>query len=136
MHDRRMAGARRGSLIAATWLIGIGFLFIAKQAAAWSWGEAWPLWIILFGVVAFVSAALRGQFGATGICIGGGVAANRALRAEIQRVCDEDGRRALLPASAMCTDNAAMVAAAAWWRIGVDGPTSLDCSAYPGLRLR
>ena len=76
------------------------------------------------------------EFGATGICIGGGVAANRALRAEIQRVCDEDGRRALLPASAMCTDNAAMVAAAAWWRIGVDGPTSLDCGAYPGLRLR
>ena len=67
MHERRMAGARRGSLIAATWLIAIGVLFIAKQAAAWSWSEAWPLWIILFGVVAFVSAALRGQFGATGI---------------------------------------------------------------------
>ena len=76
------------------------------------------------------------EFGATGLCIGGGVAANSALRAEIQRVCDEDGRRALLPSRAMCTDNAAMVAAAAWWRIGVDGPTSLDAGAYPGLRLR
>ena len=76
------------------------------------------------------------EFGATGLCIGGGVAANSALRAEIQRVCDEDGRRALLPSRAMCTDNAAMVAAAAWWRIGVDGQTSLDAGAYPGLRLR
>jgi N6-L-threonylcarbamoyladenine synthase len=76
------------------------------------------------------------EFGATGICLGGGVAANRMLRAEIQRVCDEDGRRALLPSKHMCTDNAAMVAAAAWWRIGVDGPTPLDGGAYPGLRLR
>ena len=76
------------------------------------------------------------EFGAAGICLGGGVAANRLLRAEIQRVCDEDGRRALLPSSDMCTDNAAMVAAAAWWRIGLDGPTALDSGAYPGLRLR
>ena len=76
------------------------------------------------------------EFGAAGICLGGGVAANRLLRAEIQRVCDEDGRRALLPSNDMCTDNAAMVAAAAWWRIGLDGPTPLDSGAYPGLRLR
>lgn len=67
MNDRRMAGARRGSLIAATWLIGIGVLFIVKEAGDWSWGEAWPLWIILFGVVAFVSAVLGGRFGAAGI---------------------------------------------------------------------
>ena len=76
------------------------------------------------------------EFRAAGICLGGGVAANRLLRAEIQRVCDEDGRRALLPSNDMCTDNAAMVAAAAWWRIGLDGPTPLDSGAYPGLRLR
>ena len=76
------------------------------------------------------------EFRAAGICLGGGVAANRLLRAEIQRVCDEDSRRALLPSNDMCTDNAAMVAAAAWWRIGLDGPTPLDSGAYPGLRLR
>lgn len=87
-------------------------------------------------VLVFKARKAAAEFGATGICIGGGVAANRALRAEIQRVCDEDGRRALLPSKDMCTDNAAMVAAAAWWRIDVDGPTALDSGAYPGLRLR
>ena len=67
MNDRRMRGARRGSLIAATWLIGIGALFIVKRAADWSWGEAWPLWIILVGMAAFVSAVLGGRFRAVGI---------------------------------------------------------------------
>ncbi len=32
-------------------------------------------------------------------------------------------------------DNAAMIAAAGWHRLGSDGPTSLDSGAYPGLRL-
>ena len=67
MNEGRRTGARRRSLIAATWLIGIGLLFIIKQAADWSWSEAWPLWIILAGVAAFVGAALGGRFGAAGI---------------------------------------------------------------------
>jgi N6-L-threonylcarbamoyladenine synthase len=40
-----------------------------------------------------------------------------------------------LPSRAMCTDNAAMVAAAAWWRLASDGPTPLDDGANPNLRL-
>jgi N6-L-threonylcarbamoyladenine synthase len=35
----------------------------------------------------------------------------------------------------MCTDNAAMIAAAGWHRLNADGPTSLDSGAYPNLRL-
>jgi N6-L-threonylcarbamoyladenine synthase len=35
----------------------------------------------------------------------------------------------------MCTDNAAMVAAAGWWRLRADGPTPLDAGAQPNLRL-
>jgi N6-L-threonylcarbamoyladenine synthase len=35
----------------------------------------------------------------------------------------------------MCTDNAAMVAAAGWWRYRSDGPTPLDVGAQPNLRL-
>ena len=57
--DRR---ARRGMLIAATWLIGIGVLFLVKEAAGLPWSEAWPLWIILIGIASFVSAALDGRF--------------------------------------------------------------------------
>ena len=35
----------------------------------------------------------------------------------------------------MCTDNAAMVAAAGWWRLRADGPSPLDTGADPNLRL-
>jgi len=69
------------------------------------------------------------------LVIGGGVAANSALRA---RVADEGataGLRVVLPALGLCTDNAAMVAAVAWWRLAADGPTSLAGGAYPSLRI-
>ena len=35
----------------------------------------------------------------------------------------------------MCTDNAAMVGATAWYRLRLDGPTPLDAAADPNLRL-
>lgn len=73
--------------------------------------------------------------GATGICLGGGVAANSVLRERVLDACIADGLRAFLPRRSMCTDNAAMVAAAAWWRLQEDGPTPLDAGADPNLRL-
>ena len=73
--------------------------------------------------------------GATGIVLGGGVAANSLLREEIQGACAADGIRGFLPSRAMCTDNAAMIAAAGWHRLGSDGPTSLDSGATPNLKL-
>jgi tRNA A37 threonylcarbamoyltransferase TsaD len=35
----------------------------------------------------------------------------------------------------MCTDNAAMVAAAGWWRYRHGGPSSLATGAHPNLAL-
>jgi N6-L-threonylcarbamoyladenine synthase len=35
----------------------------------------------------------------------------------------------------MCTDNAAMIAAAGWWQVEHVGPTALDVGADPNLRL-
>lgn len=75
------------------------------------------------------------ETGARGIWIGGGVAANSLLRKRIVAVCEEDGIESLVPARDMCTDNAAMVAAAAWWRYQSDGATPLDAGAVPTLRL-
>jgi len=75
------------------------------------------------------------QCGAKGIAIGGGVAANSQLRESILDVCTADGLRAFLPSRAMCTDNAAMVAAAAWHRLRLDGPSGLDVGAFPNLAL-
>jgi N6-L-threonylcarbamoyladenine synthase len=75
------------------------------------------------------------DIGATGICLAGGVAANSELREKILDICVEDGIQGFLPSRAMCTDNAAMVAATAWWRMGSDGPSPLDLGADPNLRL-
>jgi N6-L-threonylcarbamoyladenine synthase len=73
--------------------------------------------------------------GARALALAGGVAANSQLRERLLDACVEDGFHALLPSRAMCTDNAAMVAAAAWWRLRSDGPSSLETGAYPNLAL-
>jgi len=75
------------------------------------------------------------ETGAIGIVLGGGVAANSRLRQRVHEVCTEDGLRAFLPSRSMCTDNAAMVAAAGWWHLKADGPTPLDAAADSGLNL-
>jgi len=75
------------------------------------------------------------EVGAKGLCLAGGVAANSRLRERLLDVCVADGYRAFLPSRSMCTDNAAMVAAAAWWRLQADGPSPLDIGANPSLRL-
>ena len=73
--------------------------------------------------------------GAKGLCLAGGVAANSLLRERLLDACVTDGLRAFLPSRAMCTDNAAMVAAAGWYRLQSDGPSPLDTGADPNLRL-
>jgi hypothetical protein len=55
-----MTSARRGRLIAAIWLIGLGSVFLAKQLLDIPWSAAWPLFIVLVGVVAFLSTAMGG----------------------------------------------------------------------------
>jgi hypothetical protein len=55
--------SRRGSLVAATWLIGLGAVFLVREAMDRPWGEAWPLFVILVGVGAAVSAVVGGARG-------------------------------------------------------------------------
>ena len=73
--------------------------------------------------------------GAKAICLAGGVAANSSLRERTLDACIADGLQAYVPSRAMCTDNAAMIAAAGWWRLQHDGPSPLDMGADPQLRL-
>ncbi len=84
-----------------------------------------------------VAKALKAaeESGAETLCLGGGVAANSLLRERTAEECTKRGLRAVLPSRAMCTDNAAMVAAAAWWRLQSDGPTPLDVGVSPNLAL-
>lgn len=75
------------------------------------------------------------QVGAKGIVLGGGVSANSSLRAQMTERGNAAGFKVALPSRAMCTDNAAMIAAAAWHRLKSDGPMTLACGAYPNLKL-
>ncbi len=84
-----------------------------------------------------VTKALRAarDHGVHGVALAGGVAANSLLRARLEADCAVAGVRAFLPSRAMCTDNAAMVAAAGWYRLRADGPSALSTAADPNLRL-
>jgi len=73
------------------------------------------------------------ETGARGLCLAGGVAANSLLRRRVAAFCETDGVVALVPSLAMCTDNAAMVAAAGQWRLVNDGPSPLTLGADPNL---
>lgn len=75
------------------------------------------------------------DYGARGLVLGGGVAANSQLREAVLDACMADGVHPLLPARSMCTDNAAMVAAAAWWNLRLNGASPLDSGAQANLRL-
>jgi tRNA N6-adenosine threonylcarbamoyltransferase len=75
------------------------------------------------------------EVGAKALALGGGVAANSLLREQFLSACVEDGLHGFLPSREMCTDNAAMIAAAGWWRLRSDGPSPLDTGATPNLRL-
>ncbi len=69
------------------------------------------------------------------VVLGGGVAANSLLRARVQHAAAQARIRAVVPARALCTDNAAMVAAAAHHRLATVGPTGLTGGIDPSLAL-
>ena len=75
------------------------------------------------------------EVGASALCLAGGVAANSLLRRRVEEVCAEDGIGAFLPSRALCTDNAAMVAAAGHWRLNHGDTSPHTLGADPNLKL-
>ena len=73
--------------------------------------------------------------GARRLVVSGGVASNRALRARFSEAAAQHNLAISFPPAALSTDNAAMIAAAAWPRFlhGDFAPTTLN--ATPQLRL-
>ncbi len=73
--------------------------------------------------------------GVGAVVVGGGVAANSMLRERLLDIAEKGELQIVLPSLALCTDNAAMVAALAAYRLAADGPTPLSGGATPNLRL-
>lgn len=69
------------------------------------------------------------------LAIAGGVAANGALRAAMQSACDKKGIRLFYPSPVYCTDNGAMIAAAAYYEYKKGVRHGLDLNAVPNLKL-
>lgn len=85
-----------------------------------------------------VSKALEAaeEYGRDRIALAGGVASNSLLRSMMKEACEKKGLQYYRPEPVLCTDNAAMIACAAYYRAqeGLFDDLSLD--AYPVLDLQ
>ena len=88
-------------------------------------------------VEVLVSRAMHaaGELGEKKLVLAGGVAANGALRKALKEACDEKGIRLYVPSPILCTDNAAMIGAAAYYRLRRGERSGWDLNAVPALEL-
>ncbi len=69
------------------------------------------------------------------LALAGGVSANRALRQALQTRCGKNGIRFYCPDVCYCTDNAAMVGSAAYYRLMAGRIDPLGLNAVPNLSI-
>ena len=79
-------------------------------------------------------AAAR-DHGVAAVALGGGVAANRVLRETLAARLEADGLGLLVPPPAWCTDNGAMIGAAAGYRFAAGDRADAALEAIPNLAL-
>lgn len=75
------------------------------------------------------------EYGMNKFAIAGGVASNSALRAGMQEACEERGIEFYHPSPIYCTDNAAMIGAAAYYEYMAGTRHGWDLNAVPNLKL-
>ncbi|MCR4443079.1 MAG: tRNA (adenosine(37)-N6)-threonylcarbamoyltransferase complex transferase subunit TsaD [Peptococcaceae bacterium] len=69
------------------------------------------------------------------VLLAGGVAANSLLREEMSRRCEEERLGLLYPPLMYCTDNAAMIGCAGYYRFKRGERAGWNLNAVPGLKL-
>jgi N6-L-threonylcarbamoyladenine synthase len=78
--------------------------------------------------------ALR-RTGVGKLVLAGGVACNSLLRQRAQEICDACGARAFLPPPVLCTDNAAMIGCAGYYRYKKGDLADMTLNAVPSMPL-
>lgn len=75
------------------------------------------------------------DFGMDKFAIAGGVASNSTLRAAMKEACEKNGVKFYHPSPIFCTDNAAMIGAAAYYEYMAGVRHGWDLNAVPNLKL-
>ena len=96
---------------------------------------AWGFQDSVTDVLAAKTIRAAEEVGARGIVLGGGVAANAALRARIAGEAEVRGIAMVIPRPGLCTDNGAMIGAAGARRMAAGVRAGLDLDARPSLPL-
>lgn len=85
-------------------------------------------------LVSHAMDAVRDQ-GIRKLALAGGVASNSTLRRMMQEACEREKTAFYRPSPILCTDNAAMIGAAAYYEYRKGVRHGLDLNAVPNLRL-
>jgi N6-L-threonylcarbamoyladenine synthase len=75
------------------------------------------------------------EYGVEQVLLAGGVAANKGLRAALQEAFEGMEAELIIPPLSLCTDNAAMIAAAGTILFEQGKRGSMDMNAHPGLDI-
>ena len=76
------------------------------------------------------------NYGVKNLIVAGGVAANKGLRKGLTEACEEDGINLIIPKMKYCTDNAAMIGAAAYYAYKRGDKAGLDLNAKAVASLK
>jgi N6-L-threonylcarbamoyladenine synthase len=105
---------------------------LSQQATA---ELAWGFQDSVVDVLASKAIRAAEATSARAIVLGGGVAANAALRERLAAQAEERGLPLIVPPPALCTDNGAMIGAAGARRLAAGDLADLDLDARPSLPL-
>ena len=80
-------------------------------------------------------SSINGDSSRKRLVVAGGVAANSRLREALTEACKKEGIELFLPEIKLCTDNAAMIGSAAYYKYKQFGPDDLTLDAYADLEF-